>query len=350
MSEPTRYPEHEVSGKPRELGQQIGESTREQIRGFCASAIEQVNRTVSISRDSATDVAQQSLRFAEAYAPEMVEELRGTAEASGVSMDDIMLLQVRNQLQPDALEGCTSLAANGRGTPIVAQNWDNDPALDEFNVVLTRKPEGRPALTTIGQAGLIGYIGFNDQGIGLCLNTLPAPSHRVGVPHYFLVRAILESVSLDEATEAVRRADRAIPANVMLITPQGPADLEITIDGVRVLTGDDSNLATHTNHCLHPELLSINEQFPELIQSHDRIHRIGELLSTAGEGVSVEMVQQGLSDHLNHPRSICRHPNNDPTHGFWSTVFSVIIELEERRMLIARGTPCNHAYELYKMR
>ncbi|MEZ6053312.1 MAG: C45 family peptidase [Planctomycetaceae bacterium] len=350
MTTATRYPEFEVTGPPRELGRQIGEAMREQIRGFCACAMEHVNRTVSISMESAIDIAQQSLRFAKAYAPELVEELRGTAEGASVSLDEIMLLQVRNQLQPDDEGACTSLAAAGPRSRFVAQNWDNDPALDEFNVVLTRKPKSKPAITTIGQAGLIAYIGFNDKGVGLCLNTLPAPSRRVGVPHYFIVRAILEAASLDEAVDAVRRAERAIPANVMLITPQGPADLEITIDDVQVLRSNDSSPVTHTNHCLHPNLLPINEEFPELIQSHDRIHRIGELLNTNGEGVSVEMVQQGLTDHQDHPRSICRHPNDEPPHGFWTTVFSVIIEPNERRMLITRGTPCNHPYELYEMR
>ncbi|MCA9077960.1 MAG: peptidase C45 [Planctomycetaceae bacterium] len=349
MTAATRYPEFEVAGPPRELGRQIGETMREQIRGFCAAAIEHVNRTVNISQASAIDVAQQSLSYAESYAPEMVEELRGTAEGAGVSLDDIMLLQVRNQLQPDEREGCTSLAAAGRSTRFVAQNWDNDPALDAFNVVLTRRPDGKPAVTTIGQAGLIAYIGFNNKGIGLCLNTLPAPSRRIGVPHYFIVRAILEADSLDDVTAAIRRAERAIPANIMLITPQGPADLEVTIDDVRVLRSTDATPVTHTNHCLHPDLLPINEQFPELIQSHDRIHRIGELLNSNSEGVSVEMVKQGLSDHQDHPRSICRHPNDDPTHGFWTTVFSVIIEPGEQRMHITRGTPCNLPYEVYEM-
>ena len=43
-SEP-RYPEICVSGPPRELGRQIGEATGELIRGFCAIAMERVNKT-----------------------------------------------------------------------------------------------------------------------------------------------------------------------------------------------------------------------------------------------------------------------------------------------------------------
>ncbi|MBX3439876.1 MAG: peptidase C45 [Planctomycetaceae bacterium] len=345
----TRYPEITVSGPPRELGRQHGEAARELIRAFCDTAMEQVNRTLRVSRDTALQVAKESHRFVDRYSADMAEELHGIAEGAGVSVDEIMLLQIRNQLQPEAVEGCTSLSSAGPAARIVAQNWDNDPSLDPLTVVLTRKPRDKPAVTTVGQAGLIAYIGFNEAGIGLCLNTLPAPSRRVGVPHYFLVRAIYETASLDEAVEVVRRAPRAIPANVMLMTPQGPADLEITIDEVRVLTDESSRCVTHTNHCLHPDLTPINEQFPELIQSHARIRRIGDLIGTNGEEVSRESVQQGLRDHQDYPRSICRHANDDPVHGFWSTVFSVIIEPHQQRMHITRGTPCDHPYETYTM-
>jgi isopenicillin-N N-acyltransferase-like protein len=258
-----------------------------------------------------------------------------------------MLLQVRNQLQAEDA-GCTSLSAEGlrAGGRMVAQNWDNDPALDEFTVVLTRRPAGKPALMTVTQAGLVAYIGFSEAGLGLCLNTLPAPSRRLGVPHYFTVRGIYEAESLAGAVAAVQRAERAIPANIMLATPQGPADLEVTLDGVRVLT--DGALVTHANHCEHPELLPVNQEFPELIQSYARKRRIDDLLrALPGGSPSLAHVQAALRDHDGYPRSICRHANDDPAHGFWQTVFSVIIEPDERRMHISRGTPCERPYETY---
>lgn len=344
----SRYREIEVAGPPRELGRQIGEAAGEEIRGFCEAALERVNLTTPISRQAATAVARECIPFAERYAGDMVEELRGTAEAAGVSLEELMLLQVRNQLQPERDAGCTSLSLGDplQAGRIVAQNWDNDPALDAFTVVLTRRPAGKPALMTVTQAGLISYIGINAAGIGLCLNTLPAPSRRLGVPHYFTVRGIYEVDSLDGAVEAVRRAERAIPANIMLSTPEGPADLEVTLDDVKVLR--DAGRVTHANHCQHPELRAVNEQFPELIQSHARQRRIDELLDSRGNGaVSVAAVQGMLRDHQSHPRSICRHANDDPGTGFWQTVFSVVMEPEAGRLHISRGTPCDHPYETY---
>lgn len=346
MDKSTRYREIDVSGPPRELGRQIGEVAREETRGFCEVALERVNKTVSISRERALEIGRHSTEFAEKYRPDLVEELRGTAEAAGVTLDELMLLQVRNQFTPEE-GGCTSFAlrASASGNSVVAQTWDNDPALDKFTIVLTRRPEGRPATMTCTQAGLISYVGLSETGIGACMNTLPAPSRTAGVPHYFTVRELFEARSLEGAAESVRRAQRAIPVNIMLATPDGPANLEVTVDNVYVLRPNDRGLITHTNHCVHPDLVTINDAFPELIQSHSRKRRIDALLeSTSGE---VDVLKSVLSDHDGHPTSICRHENDHPVNGFWTTVFALIIEPSRRRMHVTRGTPCNHQFETY---
>ena len=352
MPKPTRYQEVEVSGTPLEMGRQLGEAAREAIRGFAEVALDRMNLTVPISRAKALEVAAASFPFVEKYSPEHLEEMRGMAESSGVSIKELMLLQIRNQLQPERDAGCTSFAA---ATPekatdsVVGQNWDNDPVLDEFTIVLTRRPTGKPAFLNATQVGLIGYIGVNDRGIGLCLNTLPAPNRDFGVPHYFMVRNMYEVDSLDGVVEAVRRAERAIPANVMLMTPQGPADLEITVDEVRVLQDPESRLVTHTNHCVHPDFVSINDEFSELIESHPRKHRVDALFAESNNATEIDRLKRILSDHDNHPKSICRHENDHPKNGFWTTVFSVIIEADHGRMHLTRGNPCEQPYETYQL-
>lgn len=350
---PSRYREITVSGSPREMGRQIGEAVREKVQGFCEVALSRVHKTVSISHQRAMQIANACIPFAEKYSPQMIEELCGTAEASGVTLDELMLLQVRNQLQPDQEAGCTaiSIAADATvdGLAIVAQNWDNDPLLDDFTVVLTRRPTDKPALMTVTQAGLISYLGLNDTGIGACVNTLPAPARDIGVPHYFILREMFETNSLDRAVHAARRAHRAIPVNVMLSTPQGPADLEITIDDIYVLRDEQSGYITHTNHCVHSSLQPVNNRFPELIQSHSRKQRIDALLDVDTAPFTIDDVQRLLSDHDGFPCSICRHANNQPLNGFWKSVFSLVMQPAAGRMYVSRGCPCSHPFEVYQL-
>jgi isopenicillin-N N-acyltransferase-like protein len=346
-----RYREIEVSGSPREMGRQLGEAAAEDVRAFCAVALERLQETMQVSPERARALAEVCLPVAREYSPDSVEELEGLAEAVAVPLWQIMLLQIRNQFTPEPDAGCTSLSVldpSGRGA-IVAQNWDNDPALDPFTIMLTRRPRGKPALMTLTQAGLISYIGFNSEGIGTCLNSLPAPSRAHGVPHYFTLRQLYEADSLAGAVEAIRRAERAIPANIMLATPEGPANLEVTIDSVQVLRPDETCWITHTNHCLHPDFCQYNAEFPELIGSHPRKARIDELLQASSADPGVAEIKTALRDHQDYPRSICRHLNDDPDHGYWQTVFSVIIEPERQRMHVSRGTPCSAEYQVYQL-
>jgi len=348
---PARYPEIEVVGTPREMGRQLGEAATDEIRGFTEIALESVRKTVRISRQRAMEVVSQSLAMAEQYDDQIVEELRGIAEVTGVTLEDLMLLQVRNQLRDEPTGGCTSFSmaacSSREGRSLVGQNWDNDPELDPFTMVVTRRPIDKPSMMCVTQVGLVAYIGLSEAGIGACLNTLPAPSRDVGVPHYFTLRGIYEAGSLSEAVVAVERADRAVPANIMLATPQGPANLEVTCEKVYVL--QDSHYLTHTNHCLHPELADVNARFPELIESGPRKDRIDQLFQQASVGLGVPEMQRYLADHDGYPKSICRHPNDHPENGFWTTVFSVILDVDAGQMHIARGNPCEREYELYQL-
>lgn len=349
----SRYREIEVAGSCQFMGRQLGEAAREEIRNFVAMAFERNAKTIAVSRETIRRLAAESAVFVESYAPEMLLELKGMSQGSGVPFEDLMFLQIRNQLTSGMDSGCTSISAGSSVTdthkPLIGQNWDNDPALDPYTIVLTRRPTNKPAFVTITQAGLIAYIGFSDAGIAACLNTLPAPSRAAGVPHYFTLRRIFESRTLDDAVTAVSSAQRAIPANIMLATPEGPADLEVTVDDVHVLVPREAEILTHTNHCLHPELVGINEQFAEMIRSRPRLRRIDALMDVR-HSLSLDALKIALRDHEGFPESLCRHANSDPQHGYWETVFSVIMSPESREMYVARGNPCRNDYEVYLLR
>lgn len=348
----SRYRHIDVSGSHFEIGQQIGESLQEELKGFVATSWERVTQAFGLPRESVLNVVSQSTEYVRNWAPDLLEELLGIARSSGLSFDDLMFLQIRNQLSADLESGCTSFSLRKQKEQfsLVGQNWDNDPALDPFTVVLTRRPNHKPAFMTVTQAGLIAYIGMSETGMAVCLNSLPAPARTVGVPHYFTLRRVFEGATLNHAVSVIANAARAIPANLMLCTQDGPANLEVTIDEVRVLRPVSEEAAlVHTNHCLHPDLAAINTEFPELIQSRPRLERMIQLLKTGISCASIESLKNALQDHAGFPRSVCRHANDDPDHGYWKTVFSVVMSVEAGEMHVARGNPCEVPYEVYRL-
>jgi isopenicillin-N N-acyltransferase-like protein len=341
------------------MGHQLGEAARDSIRAYADLVVERFNlgRTSTLSTEVALAAAAVAIPAAERYLPDAMTELRGIAEGAGAPVEQVMLINIRNQLGTAAApEGCTAVLieshASASGTGMVAQNWDNDPATDAFSVVLTRRPSGKPPFLTFTRPGEVAYLGLSAARTGVVLNAMPGPQRRTGVPWYFLLRAIYEAPDMDAAVLEVERAERAIPANALMLTADGGANIEITLDAVRVLRPDLRGTLVHTNHCLHPDLTAINDRHATEIygQSFPRKSRAEQLLASGEYPVTLDLVKLLLSDHDGYPTSICRHPNDDPAIGWQRSVVSVILEPALGRMHLARGNPCENPYELYELR
>ena len=87
---------------------------------------------------------------------------------------------------------------------------------------------------------------------------------------------------------------------------------------------------------------------PLLPDSRKRFLRIHELIRADFGSITVNRMKAHLSDHSDHPTSICRHPQTAAS-GSMKTVASMIAEPAFRRMHVALGTPCNSRYVTYSM-
>ena len=354
-----RFPELSVSGSPTQMGQNIGEHFKTQINELSALVLDRANKGMRnrISWEQAEGAASNSFHRVEEFFPDIMDELRGTASASNVSLERLMVMNSRNMLSFDS-EGCTSIMvsdqASDSGSGFAGQNWDNDPAMGPLSAVITRKGTGKTSFTSWLQPGIVAYMGFNSAGIGVCMNALNGPTDPKGLPWYFLVRCILESESSEHAIKQILSVPRALTANAAMIITSGPLNLEITPDSVETLESESNGMLVHTNHCVHPSLASNNKLFANRIygQSFDRKARAQVLLEqrvTDGK-ISISDAQALLSDHQDFPTSICRHPNNDHKTGWQRSVISIIVEPSLRRMHISNGNPCKNPYEIYRMK
>ena len=356
---PTRFPELSVSGSPTQMGQNIGEHFKNQIREVTELVLDRVNKGTQnrITWKQAEEAARDSFHRVEDFFPDIMDELKGTATASNVNLERLMVMNSRNVLSL-AKDGCTSIMvsdqASDSGNGFAGQNWDNDPAMAPFSAVITRKGTGKPAFTSWLQPGIVAYMGFNSAGVGVCMNALNGPTDSKGLPWYFLVRCILESESSEHAIKQISSAPRALTANAAMITTAGPLNLEITPDSVEILQAGNNGMLVHTNHCVHPSLASNNELYASRIygQSFARKARAQVLLDKqAIDGkVSINDAQALLADHQNFPTSICRHPNDDRETGWQRSVISIIVEPSLHQMHISNGNPCENPYETYQMK
>jgi len=192
-----------------------------------------------------------------------VEEMKGLAEASGVSRADVIF---GNTFADTARAVFCSVAiASGEATSdgrlLFARNLDF-PSLDILHkatvvTVYHQAREGRRSFLSVGWPGAVGVVsGMNDAG--LCLATLVSMSQKgvqPGLPFAMMYRQVLERCATpQEALELVRRTPRTSANNLALAAPDHePLVIEYTPAKVAVRRPTRGVLLA-TNHFRCPEL------------------------------------------------------------------------------------------------
>ena len=84
---------------------------------------------------------------------------------------EIMLSNAKpNLMSSDGPNECTSLFCPTKG--ILAQNWDWDKTLESLMFVQKITRSDRHHLIQLTEPGILGKIGMNSAGLGVCLNIL----------------------------------------------------------------------------------------------------------------------------------------------------------------------------------
>ena len=387
----------EVAGSCREIGRQIGEGARPLIERRVALFEADFERFAGgLSLSTAEALTRPLLAAAERRLPQYVEELRGLAEGAVVPFSRILLMNCGEELTctlPPQPGHCTSLALAGERRTIVAHNEDWEEQ-DIAHQVLLRivTPDGTRilAMTT---AGLLAMTGMNSHGLAFGANTVYAREHgadvpagdapagdappgapdemsvadsgaalsgtpcgaplagqRPGVPNSLVCRWMLEAPTRGEATARAMLSERARGSNHLCGQAGGRIwGVETSAAGAAVieggaLTGGREWLA-HTNHYLADEMLALEGSTS--VGSRLRHARACELLREGlGRGADpVDLAGAVLRDHVDAPTSICGHGGQGPDAPSPTTA-SMVWELEERRMHVCAGPPCENPYRV----
>ena len=347
-----RFKELIVSGSEFEMGRQIGEECKEQIKDLVQITLQRFNLSSKkiISLNQAIDLVNKIIDSSGEFLESEFNELKGISESADVQFEELMILNCRNMLGsiPD---GCTSVLVSSERSSeessIAGQNWDNDPLMRDYSIVLTRRPKDKSKNITWTQPGLSAYMGINSEGTAICMNALNGPVDTKGIPWYFIVRKIFDTTGIKEIKDILKNITPAISANAAIVTNEGPVNFELTPSKIRYIEPTEG-LIVHTNHCVHNDLVINNIDFKDKIygQSFDRKIRSEDVLSNINN-LSLENIKSVLSDHVGFPTSICRHENSDKLTGWQKSVISLIMLPESGQLHISAGNPCEKEYEVY---
>ena len=347
-----------MKGSPRACGVQYGRAVADLIRGSLEAYLESFRVLHGLERDAVFGLARRFAPAIAAFDPATMEEIEGIAEGAEAPLEAILTLNARSELvhglKARLDDGCTSFIAFGGmtadGRAYVGQNWDWNPAMKPNAVVLDIRREGDPRILTLTEAGLVGKHGLNEEGIGLCNNFMLSDKRRFGMPVHVIRRKALAARIPGDAIGAVLSADRALAANYMIGHADGAGvALEAWPGGLDVVHARDG-LLTHANHfqIARTDREDVGRDvFPDTLL---RDVRLRDLLSARRGGVDLGVLARAMSDHFNHPDSICRHPNPNAREGYGiETLGCVIMDLTERVLHFCSGPPCEGDFAAIRM-
>ena len=343
----------EVRGSAFDRGFAYGERNADRLRRHILSHYTFYATYFARSKDELIREAAKYVGPLKDYSQNVWDELRGTAEGAGASLDEVMFLAAFNEVfYPKFEKLCTSFAVRGTSTAdgltYVGQNNDEgiDPWMNGECVTLTRHVQSdAPNVLIYTYVGAPAMMGINSRGLAVCINALACEGPQVGVPILAIVREVLNQKDMDGAMAEIQRAKRAYALNFVIGTPEAIADVEAYPD--RVLKRQSDNVLWHTKHCLYSEGRKY-ENDQSRTNSETRCTRIEALLANNNGRLDLRMLEGFMADHENGTNSICLHVDpNKPKPKQERTLDSMIYVPDKREAWLANGNPCEVEFQSY---
>jgi hypothetical protein len=298
----------QVGGEPYDIGYRLGEIARPVFADY----MEQSTAWRAVRRWRGEPFVQQLRDAAQAHFPALLAELDGMAAALGWSAEDVFLWNCRGELIHHAPDGCTTLAAIDGDTRFIAHNEDGDPLLRERCAVVEVRPAGKPGFVSFYYPGSLPGHTFaaNRAGVVQTINNLRIRTPAGGVPRMILARAVLDTVSLDEALQLLRTSPAASGFHHTLACAGDARLFSVEASARRCSVQQMSTLAGHANHMIHPGC----EAEAQIVtrSSRDRQVRVDALSPALARPVNAAALLDVLQDRAPSGLPIYRDDPHDP--------------------------------------
>jgi len=345
----TPVPVVDAQGTHRAIGLAIGRAVPDRIAGMARNyqLLFEHSPQLKLTWPQAALQARQYLPFIESAVPQYLAELQGLAEGSGVPFDDLLICNCFEELTGDLLfEKCTSVAFAPEHTQdqhtLLGHTEDWLPIDRAWQYVVRVRPDDEAPFIAAVYGGLLANVGLNGAGVAQCINSMYPTDARPGLPRVFVGRHVLTAPRLGVAIERALHPRRAAGYNHVLADEHGELyNLETTARQFDLLYGRPGYVA-HANNYLSDRLRDLEDQPDQLVGSHVRANRADHLarqLMPRG-AVTRADVQRILSDHVNHPYSICSHAEDVPLLEQSVTISAYLLDVHARTLWYCYGNPC----------
>lgn len=333
--------ELQCKGSPFKVGLQHGEGAADLVKGSIDFYADMFKKYTGKAWEDILPIASEfEINLREKW-PLLYEEMEGVAKGAGCDVLDVVALNVRTEIAYGLRlrsDGCTSLAWKTPNDSFLGQNWDWMEEQKRNLVMMTIHTLDRPTIKMVTEAGIIGKIGLNSSGVGVCLNAIRCSGYdSTRLPVHLGLRKALECNSAAEAIEMLATNGLAGSAHILVADASGSLGLEFTNKTIARLRMDANGRVMHTNHMIesHPG----SDEEPEA-DSLARLDRLEEMLKeeriTEGN-LDLTGFQSFFDDHSGFPASICRAQEGE---SYDASLFNIIMDLTQKKAVLTVGKLC----------
>jgi len=252
----------QLEGTPYNRGLIHGQTLKEEIKIIIEKFINTTEDMTKMKFEDNKENFLNKTKYMDSISkwnPDLIQEIKGIADGSGIDFDTIFLFQIGEELHSNfKLTNsfkCTAIGVNKTDkTPCyVAQNMDPPYFLHGFPTLLHIKHKRSDLEFFIFTSpGLIALNGLNSKGIGLVANSLPDFYYNLeGLPVAFVIRSVLERESFEEAVKFILNIKHAKAQNYIIGGPNKAVCFECFDDRkANFKPSDNSEITYHTNHYL----------------------------------------------------------------------------------------------------
>ncbi len=333
-----------LAGKPGQIGWEHGRQIRDRIDEAWRFYSETLfGNRLSDLKEMGNLYLECIYGFSDPYG----KEIEAIAAGSGHRSWEIAVLNARTEIFLKLLEEnppgeCT--AVYFPETRVLGQNWDWMKQLESLVVLMEITREDGHTLLQLAEPGIIGKIGCNSAGIGVCLNILTGKASPPAVPVHVLLRAVLDGHSISDTLALFKTLRHGTCSHILMADDTG-ACIGMEFQGEKMsVVPAGTPFFLHTNHYLSD--LADNHDVKKDIVYPSSICRYQtgvKLLESMDEDAGVEQLKIILMDASGRPYPICAPYMN--YFGFLNgTVSSIIMDLPNRIMHISIGNPLENPY------
>ncbi len=300
---------------PRERGRMHGESHRDPIRELFEIRLALMReKNPALDADAIRKLAAEQWTATEAYAPNLADEIQGISDGSGLSLEELVVLNNYTDFRDIELneEGCSVVYTRYNDTPLAGQTWDMHGTAKNFVCCISiANDDSQLTQVLFSLVGCIGMMGYTDRGTMVGINNINTDGAVPGALWPVVVRETLAQPSHPEMSEHLANAPVTAGHNYLLGS-QALGQMWETMPGlaekVDSIEAPDDGYIFHTNHCLGDQAKSRESKLSQNSTTHIRYDLLKKKLPTVK---TYDQVFELLNDHENYPKSICSNWQSD---------------------------------------